>query len=270
VAIVLAFGPAATPGYTGLPADQGRELAAWSAGVDSEPYTLVTMSNEFSIYFFLGFLKGDFTHHWYSPDQTEGFDPILDRSKGKWFSLALDRVHKDPAVSGKDLEWWLNGQLYRAESEWVGDYELIRYANIPSDEWNWIEVNEQYGESILINRYALNREQFRPGDTVGLQLEICRTGPMPGYHHLFTHLVSDTAQVNGNDGPLRYGGTVILSWEVGDCLVERRAFTIPQGTPPGQFDLIVGFDTPDGFLPVIDESGQPADFAVFQQVDIEP
>jgi hypothetical protein len=270
VVIMLAFGPGATPDYTGLPADQGREISAWSANVDSEPYTLVTMSNEFHIYYYLGFLKGDFTHHWYSPNQTEGFEPILEMSKGDWVSLVLDRVHKDPALSGKELEWWLNEQLYRAESEWVGDYEEVRYANISSDYWNWREVNMQYGESFLISRYAVNREQFKPGDTVALQLEICRTGPMPAYHHLFTHLVSVSAQVNGHDGPVRFGGTVVLPWEEGDCLIERRAITIPSETPPGQYDLIVGFDTPDGFLSVEVESGQPADFALFPQVDIEP
>jgi hypothetical protein len=270
IVILLAFGPAATPGYTGLPADQGRELAAWSEGVDSESYTLVTMSNEFHIYYYLGFLKGDFTHHWYSPDQITDFEPILELSKGSRLSLVLDRVHKDPTFSGKDLEWWLNEQLYRAESEWIGDYEVVHYANIPSDDWKWIEVNDQFGESFLINRYAINREQFRAGDTIGLQLDICRAGPMPGYHHLFTHLVSGAAQVNGYDGPLRYGGVVILPWEEGDCLVERRSFTIPQETPLGQYDLIVGFDTPDGLLSVKDKSGQTADFAVFQQVDIVP
>jgi hypothetical protein len=270
VVIMLVFGPAATPGFSGLSADQGRQLAAWSADVDSEPYTLVTISNQFAISFFLGFLKGDFTHHWYSPNQTEGFEPILGRFKGNWFSLVMDRAHKDPTVSGKDLEWWLNEQLYRAESRWIGDYELVRFASFPSDEWKWREVDKQYGESFLIKRYAINQELFSPGDVVGLQLEICRTGPMPSYHHLFTHLVSDTAQVNGFDGPLRYGGTVILPWEEGDCLLERRAFTIPPEISPGPYDLIVGFDTPDGFLLVEDEPGQPADFDVFQQVYLEP
>ena len=270
LAIILAFGPAATPGYTGMPADQGRELAAWSADVDTEPYTLVTMSNEFSIYFFLGFLKGDFTHHWYSPDQTADFEPILDKTKGNWISLILDRVHKDPRVSGQDLEWWLNEQLYRSASEWIAGYEVVRYATFPLDDWTWRGVNKQFGESFLIKQYAINQELFRPGDIVGLQLEICRAGPMPGYHQLFTHMVSDTAQVNGFDGPLRYGGYVTLPWEEGDCLIERRALSIPPGTPPGQYNLIAGFDTPDGLLVVDTESGQPADFAILQQVYIEP
>jgi len=269
VAVILAFGPAATLGYTGLTADQGRELALWSADVNSEPFTLVTMSNEFFTYFWLGFLKGDFTHHWYSPDQTEGFQPILDGSKGNWLSLILDRVHKNPIVSGKDLEWWLNEKLYRAESQWIGDYELVRFADFPTDEWHWNEENSQYGESFLVKRYAINQEQFAPGDVVGLQLEVCHAGQMPGYHHLFTHLISSAAQVNGFDGPLRYGGTVILPWEEGDCLIERRAFPISPTTPPGQYDLIVGFDTPDGLLQVEGGSSQPSDYAVFQKVLIK-
>jgi hypothetical protein len=81
--VLLLLDPGATSGYPGLPAEQGRGLAAWAPAGDAEPYTLITMSNEYHIFYYLGFLKGDFIHYWYSPDQREGFDPILEQTLGQ-------------------------------------------------------------------------------------------------------------------------------------------------------------------------------------------
>ena len=180
----------------------------------------------------------------------------------------MDRVHIDPAFSGKDLEWWLNEKLFRAGSQWLGDYELVSYANLPVQEWNWHQVVHHFGDSFVVPQFAISQTQLRPGETLGLQLEVCRSGPSPDYHHLFTHLQGSGVQISGHDGPLRYGGTVIIPWEEGDCLIERRAIAIPAAAQPGKYDLIIGFDTPDGLLATHES---PSDgYVVLDQVTILP
>jgi hypothetical protein len=255
IIIMLAWGPAATPGYPpGLTADQGRELAAWPKSLDSQPYTLVTVSNDFQIYFYLSFLKGDFTHHWYSPSQHDAFDPILQETKGDWLFLNVDRVHIQPENSGKELEFWLNEHLYRVDSKWVGAYELVRYAIIPpsATAQEWQSTKRQFGDSFAVNSFALSQERLSPGDTLGIQLDICRIGPLPAYHHLFVNLVAPGGVIGGQDGPIRYGGTIIFPWEEGDCLLERRALSIPADAAAGDYELVLGFDTPEGPLPIIE------------------
>ena len=267
--VVLIFlGPGATQGYPGLPAEQGKGLAAWAASDGTEPYTLVTMSNEFHIFYYLGFLKGDFIHHWFSPNQTEGFEPILEQTLGEEVALVMDRVHIDLAFSGKDLEWWLNEQLFRVSGEWLGDYELVRYANLPAEDWTSFEADYQFGDSFVVTQFDVSQTQLQSGDTLGLQLTVCRSGPAPDYHHLFTHLQGSGIQISGHDGPLRYGGTQVVPWEEGDCLLERRAIAIPADAQPGTYEIIAGFDTPGGLLP-LQEGGAPvAEYAVLGQVTI--
>jgi len=55
IIVLLLLGPGATPGYSGLPAGQGRELAAWVPADDAEPYTLITLSNEYHIFLLFRF-----------------------------------------------------------------------------------------------------------------------------------------------------------------------------------------------------------------------
>lgn len=266
--VLLILGSGATAGYPGLPAEEGRGLAAWAPAGDAEPYTLITMSNEYEIFYYLGFLKGDFIHHWYSHNQREGFEPILEQTLGEEVALVIDRVHIEPLFSGKELEWWLNEQLFRTGGEWLGGYELVRYANLPAQDWTWRQADHRFGDSFVVPQFAASQTQLQPGDTLGLQLEVCRSGPSPEYHHLFTHLQGPGEQISGPDGPLRYGGTEIIPWEEGDCLMERRGLEIPASAQPGTYDIIAGFDTPGGLLPVQDS--ETDGYVVLGQVTISP
>lgn len=268
ISVLLTFGPAATSGYAGMTADEGRELAKWATGVPSEPQVLATVSNEFHIYFFLGFLKGDFVHHWLSPAQTGGFEPILEH-QFPWVSLIVDRVHIRPEHSGKELEWWLNEHLYRQDSQWIGGYEAVRYANLDGVNWLWQPSEYQFGESYYVGRYAINDDRIQSGEALGIQLQIRRTGPEPDYHHMFLHLLAPGAEISGHDGPIRYGGTIALPWEEGETLTERRAILIPSDAAPGRYDLVLGFDTPEGSLPAW-EGGEPdaTPYVTLTQVEI--
>jgi hypothetical protein len=265
-AVLLVWGSAATPGYPGLTADDGRALARWAAGPDDSPYTLVTMSNEFHIYFYLGFLKGRFTHHWYSPTSTDGFEPVLQKTSGERLSLIMDRVHILPDNSGKDLEWWLNEQAFRANSDWVSGFELVNYVNM-APATTWQPADYQFGESFGLDQFRLSQEQLQPADALGVQLSICRQGDLPEYHHLFVHLVSAAGSINGYDGPIRYGAP-LASWAEGDCLIEQRAIMVPTTAVPGVYDLIMGFDTTHGPLLVANQAGDPAPYTVLTQVEI--
>ena len=100
-------------GYPGMTAETGRLLVEKAQVNAGEPYTFLMSSNEFHIYFYEGFLKGDFVHHWLSPHQTTDFDAILENNKGEWLTLVVDRVHLQSDAAEKELEYWLNEQLYR-------------------------------------------------------------------------------------------------------------------------------------------------------------
>lgn len=266
---LLRWGPSAVPDLELVTAVEGREVAAWVSDVPSEPYTLVTVSNNFHNYFYLGYLQGRFRHYWYSPAQQDGFEVTAESAE--WVTLVVDRVHMSPEHSGKEMEWWLNDQFYRADSRWVGRYELIRYANFPQADWQTQPLDLRFGDGFAIEQVALSQRTLRPGEALGIDLTIRRVGELPDFHHLFVHLLKTdfSYQVNGLDGPVKYGYSLVVPWELGHAYEEKRAIPLPPDTPPGTYTVIVGFDTPDGLLTAVPAANAEATFAILGEIKVE-
>lgn len=239
IAVLQIAGGNIIVGYPGLSTETAQGLSEWAKFSDRDPYTLVTLSNEFHIFFYTGLLKGDFIHHWYSPNQTEHFENIIENTKGQWLSLIEDHVHVEPAYSGRDLEWWLNDQLYRFDSQWLDGYELIRYAILPSNGWISIPLQSEF-EPFRFEEVSVNTTELYADNVLGIQLHICKSAELSDNHRIFLHLLADGNIIEGLDGPVHYGAPAANPWEVGECLVEKRGIYIPPQTNAGSYDLIAG------------------------------
>lgn len=249
---------------------EGRQIASWVNEVRPAPSTVVTVSNYFGNYWYYGFFRGDYRHYWYSPAQTEAFAINTPADRLSYVSLVVDRLHMSPEHSGKELEWWLNDRYWRGGSEWADRYELIRYAAFPEGERAWQASGVSFGESFAIPRYALTASRLEPGQLLGIELEIVRMGEQPDYHQLFVHLrhVDGSFQANGHDGPIRYGQLVDINWEVGEALHERRVIEVPADAAPGVYEIVAGFETPDGPLAPSQPTHKEAAYAVLGTVEI--
>jgi len=239
IAVLQIAGGNIIVGYPGLSKETAQNLAAWVRFNNRDPYTLVTLSNEFHIFFYTGLLKGDFIHHWYSPNQTDQFENILENTKGQWLFLVEDHVHVEPAYSGRDMEWWLNNQLYRFDSQWLDGYELIRYGILPSDGWDSIPIQNEFGP-FHIKEVAVNTTALHANNVLGIQLHICKSAEISDNHRIFLHLLADGEIIKGLDGPVHYGAPDTNQWEIGECLIEKRGIYIPPEANAGTYDLIAG------------------------------
>lgn len=235
-------------GFPGLKTEQATQIAK-TVNSNSQDFVLATVSNEFGIHYYTGLIKGRFVHHWLSPAQHKNFTNLLQpRLPAKELWLVVDYPHLPPEFSGKDLEWTLNADLYRASAQWIGGFLVIRYF-YPLDSLTWETTSWQWENAITLDRYALSDKKTHPGKAIRMAFELRRVGPWIGYHHLFVHLVSPEGKIiGGHDGPIRYGGVAADSWSVGAKLVERRAFILPEELPPGSYQLVIGIETPEGFL----------------------
>ena len=254
-------------GYPGMTEKTGREIANAARYAEFEPYTLVTLSNEFHIYFFEGFLKGDFVHHWYSPNQLEGFDDILENTKGQWLSFVVDRVHIEPGYTGKELERWLNEQFFRFDAQWFDGYELMRYAVMPSENWSWQSVQYEFGP-FLFDEFAVNTAELEPHDVLGVQIEVCSLAEIPEDHQLFVHLLGSGGTVEGLDGSIRYGGVDVAQWQPDMCFIERRGIYIPPDVSAGSYDLVIGVYTLDGPIMPTDGAEGSVTYQTLMKVNI--
>ncbi len=254
-------------GYSGLSKETAQDIAQWVRPAREAPYTIVTVSNEFHIYFFEGFLKGDFVHHWYSPHQLNNLEPILENTKGQQLSLLVDRVHIEPAYSGKELERWLNEQLYRFDSQWIGDYELARYAILSADNWTWQPIQSDFGP-FRFNKFAVNTTQLSTHDVLGIQLQVCRLDKVPENYKIFVHLLGKNQVLEGLDGRLGYNGISIDGWQEGECTIEKRGIYVPPNAETGMYDLILGVYTPSGGITGTNIVGDPVKYETLTKIHI--
>jgi hypothetical protein len=255
-------------GYPGLPPDKAQTIAKWVRFHEQDPYTVVTMSNEFHIYFYTGLFTGNFVHHWYSPNQLDHFEGILKQTKGPWLSLVADHVHIEPAYSGKELEWWLNQHLYRIDAQWVEGYELVRYALLPATDWDWQPFQKTIGPFDL-KAFAVHAPRLSTHDALGVQLQVCKAAEVPASYKIFLHLLRDDGElVPGLDGALRYGGGDVAQWEQGDCVIERRGIYIPPDAKAGDYTLVVGVRTPEGNIMTTDEMGASVAYQTLTTVGV--
>lgn len=265
--ILQTVGRDVVSGYGGLSKETAKDIAQWVRPEQKRPYTIVTMSNEFHIYFFEGFLKGDFIHHWYSPNQVDDFEPTLENTKGQRLSFIADRVHIEPGYSGKELEWWLNERLYRFDSQWIDDYELARYAILPPDNWTWQPIQSEFGP-FRFEKFAVNTTRLSPHNVLGVQLQVRKLDKISEHYKVFVHLLGKDQVLEGLDGPIRYRGVTIDEWQEGESILDKRGIYIPPRAKTGTYDLILGVYTPNEKVIGTNIAGKPVEYETLTRIHV--
>jgi len=267
---LVGFGPGHASAYPGMDLSEAERIAAWVEPNPGEPYTLVTVSNEYHINFLLGYLDGQYIHHWHSSSQVRDFDSILENTTGRWLLLNVDRVHVEPEKSGRDLEYWLNERLFRADSTWIGGYELIRYALPDSESYLHRLENLSAGDLLTLDSHSVSSERLLVSETLLVELELCRAGRLLEDQQLFLHLVAPGLEIRGFDGPVRFGGLSLDPWDYRGCLMERRAIPVPLDAVAGQYDLVFGLTGSTGEAIPVTAPGRPAGapYAILRQIEV--
>ncbi len=266
---LLGRSAALTRDFPGLSLGEARQLAD-RVGSAGQPFTLVTVSNEFFIHYWLGLVKGRFVHHWYSPYQRSGFDGVLESSRGSravW--LVVDRSHLPPGESGRDLEFWLNTRAYRFAAGWVGSYEVFGYLP-PTTALGRQSVSYLWENGIELTGFALETNRVRPGTAFRLEFDFRADRRPDADYDWFVHLVGpDGRVVLGRHAPPAFGARPTSAWSVGTTVTDRCAILVPVDTPPGEYRVVAGFFR-DGAGPVPAVGQDPPDYVVLGTVTVRP
>ncbi len=257
VLVLMCRARAAMVGYAGVdPAELGD--VAVLASQDPQPHVVVTVSNEFHVNVLLNGLKGHFVHYWLSPSQDSGFEVLLSPPfPAHSLSLIIDRVHMPIGQIGREVEFFLNANLYRYAVNWVGSgYEVYRYL-FPPNEMSMRQGSAQWAAGMSMPAYGIVPLTVSAGEPVWVELRFEAVQKPGADYDLFVQLLApDGHQVQGMDGPPQFGARSTSRWEPGEMVVDRRAMVVPEGSPGGAYQVIAGFYDHTGRQPVLDSAGQ--------------
>jgi len=256
--VVLALrAPAAIGGYPGVDPAEVRAVAQ-TVNVGPQPQVIVTVSNDFHFNVLLDSLRGRFIHHWLSPEQSSGFEPLLEPPwPARGLHLIVDRVHLPPEHSGRDAELWLNAHLYRYQAEWIGSgYEVYSYL-YPPDEMPEVRADQRWEAGMRLLSYGITPRTLSPGAPVWVALRLSAWQALATDYDLFVQLLApDGRFVNGTDGPPQFGASPTSDWTPDREVVDRRAVYVPGDAAPGAYRLVAGFYRGSKRQALVDRAGR--------------
>jgi 4-amino-4-deoxy-L-arabinose transferase-like glycosyltransferase len=104
-----------------------------------------------------------------------------------------------------------------------------------------------WAERIQLVGYAIEKESYRPGEAIALELTYLDLKPMTEHYTVFVHLVGPVNPRTGdplwgqNDSEPCHGFYPTTSWHEGEILVDRINLRIADDAPAGTYRLSTGF-----------------------------
>lgn len=270
-----------------------RAMAAWRYGDENTtPHTLATLGDWFIEHVpqgarvvvelatpfnsYAGF-PGPYVYHQLTVDSL--FDESLEsyRERGYEYVVWYSKGIHPPELSNLDTlarqEYFRNAQLVLSLTQLthrgpgIAVFQLTPVQQHPLYAW--------FSPAISFRGYDLNKNTFRPGDTLELMLYWMSAGQTKANYIVFVHLLDPITGrlVAGQDGPPDYGNTPTYKW-VGDMqfIRDQRIFTIPANALPGIYTLRIGMYDADtkARVQVLDLRSQPVgDGLVLQEIEIK-
>lgn len=255
-----------TPGLSAATARQLAQVGASSAH-STQASTLILVSPNFDRYVAAALVKAPTRLIWLSPAETPATLDVGWLTPGQTVWVALDRNQ----LAFYPDDWvlrWLARHAHRLGNQWVDGFEVFSFV-VPATPLGAHPQATGWPTGVNLTQVDLPA-QVRRGEPVAVALHWNRPGAWAGEQAaLFTNLVNaEGVALAGPQGALGYGGLTAADWPPGTPWVERRAIAVPPDTPPGVYDLVVGFVEAGGFVPT--HGPAPADYVVVGQVEIAP
>jgi 4-amino-4-deoxy-L-arabinose transferase-like glycosyltransferase len=116
-----------------------------------------------------------------------------------------------------------------------------------------------FDDKVALLGYRLDRRSAAPGESITLTTYWQSLGPTDFDYRIFAHAAvagTDTVWARATDGPV-FSTRPLSSWAEGEIVVDERLLTLDPHTPPGVYDLQLGwFGKPSSYrLPILAEDG---------------
>ena len=120
-------------------------------------------------------------------------------------------------------------------------------------------MSYRLGEHIALQRFRLNSETLKPGNSLTVVLFWKANVEISGNYMVFCHILSANKElVAQRDGPPIYGVRPTPSWRIGEVIEDSYEIFLGPDLPPGEYELSVGMYDPKSVarLPAYDAVGK--------------
>jgi hypothetical protein len=205
---------------------------------------------------------------WDDPATQDMMDEIEASHQRLWLVLFSNARDWD---FGQGLENWLSDHAFRAyHGNYVdGGLELYIVGDVQPSE----PIDTSFEGRIRLTSYGVSSLSINPGGILQVALSWEAEQAMSHNYTIFTHLVDDQQHIWGQmDSPPAGGSHPTSTWQVGETSIDRLAFQVDPGTPPGIYWVQVGWYELETLqrLAAVDASGESiGDHVVLVQVTVE-
>jgi 4-amino-4-deoxy-L-arabinose transferase-like glycosyltransferase len=177
----------------------------------------------------------------------------LARQHGRLYALYRSDEVSDPQGVVND---WLDKNAFASADQWIGPVRFTTYvAPDLGSAWPVQEPSAVFGDQFELRRAARPPGDVEAGGLLPIRLEWNSLARPGADYQLFAQLLDANGQVRAQrDVPLTDGerptaapgpyGMAGTGWQPGQEAATRLALTIPPGTPPAAYRLIVGLYNP--------------------------
>jgi hypothetical protein len=115
-------------------------------------------------------------------------------------------------------------------------------------------IHKLFGDSIMLERAAINGRIFRPGDVVQVRLEWTTDAALDKRYKVFVQLLNaGGVLVAQRDSEPAGGSQPTTTWQINTIINDQHGLALPSDLTPGEYQIIIGLydpDHPDQRLPV--------------------
>lgn len=150
--------------------------------------------------------------------------------------ILLDAAQGDPH---KQIETWLNTNLFKVNEERFGVLHMINYASTKDTPQRYFE-SMRFGDSIILESIDLIDTVSSPNGVIRLRLNWKTTAPIQQAFKVFTHIFAGNKIIAQHDGQPVGELRPTNTWKVGEKINDQFAIQIPGDTQAGIYTLRIG------------------------------
>jgi hypothetical protein len=139
----------------------------------------------------------------------------------------------------RQLETWLNTNLYRVAETWMEPVRMLDYVG-GGTTGETVGNDVKFGDGITLESVSVLDSSASSGGLIRLRLQWKADAPIATQYKVFVHVFSGETIIAQHDGQPMGELRSTTTWQTGETILDQFAVTLPPDAPLGSYKLRIG------------------------------